>query len=158
MGSLQRRYDFVKRKPQLTTTSRKKAAAGDSCVKMLYQLKDILVKYGYMTHDNQWTERGKKYVVALDETGGKNNTKYRKCLTTDKIPCRRAKTETPPHCTVVAAHNFLFETLRPLIITSHKCACSKACADAIYKVWPQALLSSTENGYISTTLFLIIYY
>ena len=32
--SMQRRYDMVQRKHQLTTTDRKKAAVGDACVKL----------------------------------------------------------------------------------------------------------------------------
>ena len=154
---MQRRYGLSKRKPQLTTSSRKKAAVGDSCVKVLEKLRDTLIEYGYMTENNELTELGKLFVIALDETSGKQTTKSRKVYTTDGIAARRAKTETPPHVTVVAAHNFAFTALQPLVITAHKFGCSKCCADAIKRAWPEALIASTENGYIQTDVFLNIH-
>ena len=119
--SMQKRYGFLKRKPQLTTTSRKRAGVGDSCVDMLRTIGELLVKYKYMTKKYKWTKQGKKHVICLDETGGKDNTKRARLLHRMVYQLERRKLRLL-HTAQWLQRILLFETVRPLIITSRRFA------------------------------------
>ena len=92
----------------------------------------------------------------FDETGGKVETKGKKCLTSKTLML--AKPNLKQHRMSLFWLGIILMLMHILHSLSLRInGCNKLCIDAIKKNWSEAYISSTETGYIRSEIFMNIF-